>query len=664
MSNSTNTNIFETAYHASVDIIEQIKIAYSTPKNCVSSYWCLIPMILLILIGIVMLLSIYYYFVTIVRTCCCCFLCKPSTRFARAEPTVVVQPAVIPSYPVYSYKDYGHRNYGYDDHYFKNYGSKDFSAWRPHKAEIRHRTDACYDSPSKSMLNPVFPQKSPSEKKLLEFDKQTSRVLPADISYDEMSCHFSSDLPLELSSIYDKENSRDFWENYEVESPSKDSDKQISHRKHLSEFSVNSIFGCYTDLSRQSSNISVKRIKSGQYMDNTTSRTGVLNGVENICYSPDIYNKTRVIIIILAGKSIFASVNRIIGETRYVKQRDPTEKIFMDFNEETRCPEYVIVYDLVADKLEEIGWKYALISMDYDGPELSFMDDSYESKLDGIINDLNLKILWQTDFLQKFEAFTDIKTSNINQHEKAQREMLSQIKHRIDVYEEYSRTMDFTIDDTLLTNLLARRKIQKNTIEAELALEMLKKKLKNTFFLIEREKKILEDSRIIGSLLDKKLKVLEKKNQRNSQEILNECYMGVKEVERSVNKFMRELVRFIDEELGDVLLAEQSGTFIGYADLAGKKHITPLAKPGQTTLDKHIFAEQKDRISLCNSTKELLENLMNRSVLSGEDPYLVVEDSVVGRVLLRSGLVMLHSKDATKMRLVEFHKEINEPSFI
>lgn len=83
--------------------------------------------------------------------------------------------------------------------------------------------------------------------------------------------------------------------------------------------------------------------------------------------------------------------------------------------------------------------------------------------------------------------------------------------------------------------------------------------------------------------------------------------MGVKEVERSVNKFMRELVRFIDEQLGDVLLAEQSGALIRHADLTEKKHVNSLAEPGQTTLDMHISVEQKDRISLCNSTKELLE---------------------------------------------------------
>lgn len=46
--------------------------------------------------------------------------------------------------------------------------------------------------------------------------------------------------------------------------------------------------------------------------------------------------------------------------------------------------------------------------------------------------------------------------------------------------------MDFTIDDTLVANLLARRKIQKNTTEAQLALEILKKKLKDTLFMVER----------------------------------------------------------------------------------------------------------------------------------------------------------------------------------
>ncbi|EMR09447.1 hypothetical protein PNEG_02389 [Pneumocystis murina B123] len=323
-------------------------------------------------------------------------------------------------------------------------------------------------------------------------------------------------------------------------------------------------------------------------------------------------------------------------------------------------------------KFAEKCRKYALISFDNEDLLHFSMDDSYEFKLDEIIRDLNEKILYQTEFLKNVkesnvvisDSFSFEKLADLEKSIKNPRERLAWIKHYANIYEESSHTVDFTIDDNFVTGLLARQKIEKNTTEARLTMEILEKRLKKTLSTIEREQKILEESKIIGSLLDQRLKKLEKQSQRSSQEILNECHMNVKEAERSVNKFMRELVRFIDEELGDVLLAEQSGAAVGYADLPEKKHAKLLAESGQTTLDKHISIEQKDKFTLCNSTKELLENLMNQSVLPGADPYIIVEDSVIGRILLRSGLVMLHNKDARKMRLVEFQREIDEMSFI
>ncbi|KAG5436935.1 hypothetical protein PCANB_001345 [Pneumocystis canis] len=311
--------------------------------------------------------------------------------------------------------------------------------------------------------------------------------------------------------------------------------------------------------------------------------------------------------------------------------------------------------------------EYALISVDYDNIISSITDNSYESKLDDIINDLNEKIFWQTDFFKQnsneFGSLTlkDSKLFDSLEYMETQKEKLERIRNCINMYEEASRTVDFIIDDPVLLNLLARQKIQKNITEGQLTIKILKKRLEITLSIIEREQKILQDSKIISSLLDKKLEKLEKKNQRSSQEILKQVFP---DSERLVNKFMRELVRFIDEELGDVLLAEQSGTVIRYADSSEKKNVKPVVESGQTMLDKYISVEQKDKTFLCNATKELLENLMNQSVLPDADPYITVEDSVIGRILLRSGLVMLHDKDATKMRLVEFHREIDELSFI
>ncbi|KTW26463.1 hypothetical protein T552_02942 [Pneumocystis carinii B80] len=323
-------------------------------------------------------------------------------------------------------------------------------------------------------------------------------------------------------------------------------------------------------------------------------------------------------------------------------------------------------------KFAEKCRKYALITFDNEDLFNFSMDDPYEFRLDEIIKDLNEKIHYQTEFLKNIkesnvavsDSYSFQKLADLEKNTKNPRERLAWIKHYANLYEELSRTVDFTIDDDFITSLLARQKIQKNTTEAQLTMKILEKRLKKTLSIIEREQKILEESKIIGSLLDERLKKLEKQSQRSSQEILNECRMNVKEAERSVNKFMRELVRFIDEELGDILLAEQSGAAVGHADLPEKKHTKLPAESGQSTLDKHVSIQQKDKITLCNSTKELLENLMNQSVLPGADPYMIVEDSVIGRILLRSGLVMLHNKDARKMRLVEFQREIDEMSFI
>ncbi|KAG4304208.1 hypothetical protein PORY_002389 [Pneumocystis oryctolagi] len=289
MSDSTQTTVLDSAYNTGAEILDQIKNAYSSPKNCVNSYWCLIPAILLSLIGIIMLLSIYYYFMTILRSCCCCFLCKPVRRFVRPEPTVVVQPTVIPSYPAYP-----HNSYGCKDYYCKGYDSKELPPWTPHNAEIYNseihhkKANVHYNSPPERVLDSIPPQRS-SHKKLLESNKHVS---PMNIFYDEIPRDFSSDKPLESSSIYDKENSRDFWTDYEVESPIKDDKKYTCHRRHLSEFSINSIFGCYNDVNRQVPNDNVRVIKYDQYTDNT-SYDDISNETDNPPYPPNIRDKTK-----------------------------------------------------------------------------------------------------------------------------------------------------------------------------------------------------------------------------------------------------------------------------------------------------------------------------------------------------------------------------------
>ncbi|KAG4302351.1 hypothetical protein PCK1_001333 [Pneumocystis canis] len=257
-----STNIFDEMYYSGMNILDQIKIAYSSPKRCLNSYWCLIPMILLLLITIIIVLSLYYCFARIIQTCCCCFsCCRPGASFVQTKPTVVVQPTVVPSYPMYVYKE---------------------TPWMSQETKAQYRQTNNYKPPLKYMTQ----WSSPCRKKLLKNDQEICRTPPVRTSYNESYHDFSPDLPLELSNLYDKENLDNYGTNYEVESPSRNDIKPVCHRQHLSEFSINSIFD------RQTPNNTMKRLKSVQYTDNTIAHDGISDEIDSN-YSPDIYNKTR-----------------------------------------------------------------------------------------------------------------------------------------------------------------------------------------------------------------------------------------------------------------------------------------------------------------------------------------------------------------------------------
>ncbi|EMR09448.1 hypothetical protein PNEG_02390 [Pneumocystis murina B123] len=250
MASNGSKNVFEGLYHSSKDTIDQIKQAYSSPKECVHSYWCLIPMIFVILFGIFILLVIYYFLMNIIRSCCCCcFLCRPST-YARSQPTVLVQPTVVPQYPV----------------------------WYPERMDDHQRMDMYYHSLPKHTAKPL-PQRSPWRKKELENNKKMHLIFN---KKNPENFHYG------VNNLESKENFGEFWADFEVESP-KENNVLVDSREYLSELSVNSNYSYYGN----SNQVSDEDLKSIYYSSNVKSYPDTLDRMENRSYSPDIYNKNR-----------------------------------------------------------------------------------------------------------------------------------------------------------------------------------------------------------------------------------------------------------------------------------------------------------------------------------------------------------------------------------
>ncbi|KTW26464.1 hypothetical protein T552_02943 [Pneumocystis carinii B80] len=246
---SNNSNVFDGLYYSSKDTIDKIKQAYSSPKECVNSYWCLIPMILLILFGIFILLVIYYFIMNIIRSCCCCcFLCKP-TRYVKSQPTVLVQPTLVPQYPV----------------------------WYQEPIDPHRRMDMYYDTSPKYTPKPM-PQRSPWKKKRLENKKMhliSNKRNIENYNYD-------------VKDIKDKENSMHFYTNFEVESPTKEENVMADSREYLSELSFNSNYSCYN-----SNQVSDNDSRSIYYLSNSKSYPDTLDSTENVSYFPGSYHKNR-----------------------------------------------------------------------------------------------------------------------------------------------------------------------------------------------------------------------------------------------------------------------------------------------------------------------------------------------------------------------------------
>ncbi|QSL66555.1 hypothetical protein MERGE_000935 [Pneumocystis wakefieldiae] len=246
MSSNESRNVFDGIYYSGKDTIDQIKQAYSSPRECVHSYCEWVHGIHL---DKATVLLIYYFLMNIIRSCCCCcYLCRPST-YTRSRPTVLVQPAVVSQYPV----------------------------WYPERMDPYQKKDMYYD-PFPEHAVKSLPQNSPWKRTELENNRQVLLAYNKEIprSHHYITNDFES-----------KKDSGNFWSNYH-EDISKEN-VLVDSGEYLSGVSVNSNYS-YVNSNQE---VSDEDSRSIRYLSNSRSYTDTLDSVENRSYFLDTYNKNR-----------------------------------------------------------------------------------------------------------------------------------------------------------------------------------------------------------------------------------------------------------------------------------------------------------------------------------------------------------------------------------
>ncbi|KAI9738793.1 MAG: hypothetical protein M1834_008300 [Cirrosporium novae-zelandiae] len=320
---------------------------------------------------------------------------------------------------------------------------------------------------------------------------------------------------------------------------------------------------------------------------------------------------------------------------------------------------------------------------------------NYESQINTTLRQLQDQVSEQENALQKLrssttglEAFKPSSDSNMR---------LRQVRLVKEAYDSMLSTeTDLPNPDSALPVLLELRQTYNDIIECTASIKCDHPDLEHTRNQLNEEEADLRDNRQINEALKARIARLQIARQNKSQKSSNQLGKELlREQQKKKKKFLQDTERlssslgeFIDQHLAAMLAAEELGgptvgNMLNISDEVLKAGFTNQGKPkrqlggSQSKQDKtqkridEIWApegqgEDRDetrtaREAAATEMKSLLLKLLDASHEgTGTTSYINLDrDSAASRFLVRSKVAYLHQKDARKLRLIDFSREID-----
>jgi hypothetical protein len=252
--------------------------------------------------------------------------------------------------------------------------------------------------------------------------------------------------------------------------------------------------------------------------------------------------------------------------------------------------------------------------------------------------------------------------------------------------------------ESVLPALLALRKTQSTTEESRAYLKFQRVSTERTQRRLEAEEADLNDQNALTTALEARIRSLragaELQRQRTPRQVAKEKIDALAEqkrdYDRETSRLLKALTRFIGEHLGQMLAAEDLGGPVvgdmmdiddddlaaGFNAQGRPKKAKPNSNGGkrQQRLDEIWAAGEDSEADARGRTAEasaagaemraLTEELLNASMNANGDSsaaYVRLErESAAARFLVRSKVAQFHPKDAARLRLVDFGREIDD----
>ncbi|KAK5663423.1 hypothetical protein OQA88_3852 [Cercophora sp. LCS_1] len=325
----------------------------------------------------------------------------------------------------------------------------------------------------------------------------------------------------------------------------------------------------------------------------------------------------------------------------------------------------------------------------------SLPSDLYKGDVDQTIRELNDTIKEVEDALRQLRGTTpQIPDSALTQSDS--------MEIMATAYRGLSESGPFLPSrGSVLPALLALRTVNKTTAETKAYMQSQAGTLEQTKKKIEAEEINLREQRALEGALQKRIKSLreglEHQEKKTAEELDDEKIAKLREektrFDKQTSSLMKDLDWFIENHLGLMLAAEELGgpvvgemTEIEPDDLTAgfsaqgklkKAKGNPDEDRRQRRIDEIWGAEpeqaesrnkrkrDRDESSAAGTElRELIEQLLNTSMEAGGDSsaaYIRIErESAAARFLVRSKVAEFHPKDAKRLRLIDFGRELDD----
>ncbi|KAK6865825.1 hypothetical protein PG995_002353 [Apiospora arundinis] len=263
-------------------------------------------------------------------------------------------------------------------------------------------------------------------------------------------------------------------------------------------------------------------------------------------------------------------------------------------------------------------------------------------------------------------------------------------------YEELATATPFLpFPDSVLPALLALRKTSQAAVETKEFLASHQESALSTKKKLEVERSKLRDQEALGRSLRSRIQSLQNgiDNRMDTdaddiaRERINELEQKKQRYDKETSMFLKSLRTFIDNHLAAMLAAEDlGGPVVGDmmdlddGDLAAGFSAHGKLKKAKENLDQDKRQRRIDEIwgardepearpmgesaAAASDLRDLTEELLNQLMLSDGDSsaaYIQLEkESAAARFLIRSKVAQFHPRDSTKLRLVDFGKDLDE----